>query len=1522
MPPLNLSPKQQLEWHLWSGSGCVRKWLNAGGCAAWVLESSLHASCVVTPCSPLRRLLVLRSSVAAFMLRAAELAGDAAGIVEAIRCGTAIGTAWEAAASLLLPAERSLRAAVPLAHPPPLQLTAPLALRSYEQSGVAYASVYNAVVAQGGAEGLQASLLGHGSTGGGIAWANTAQSLYACAAGNVRVILAKLGLQEEAERCAAQVQPILPMLRYAAALQAHLPPTTAPDFVTLASSCSQHLFSIAQLRESDDVKPGSGMEEASSLNMGAADDSFGDAWANVAECLRIAIDAATAAPPDLWQDSSGEASSVSRARDAAPNAFAAIFGEPSEARSTPLVVDGGPGRHALMVGRLRLSLAWTLLQSVILEGAHGTSAARGRGGTRGNDELAITGLVVGSGLSAEPLALHILVRLALLEGDAAAARVHGDMLIDVCSARSLADAAGNPAELPGALFSLVLLTCHAVASHGSWSAEAISLYSSASKKFSSPEQVGTIRIELLSHLLSETGGLGSMAARVSCLGDALPRVPPARDLLAAHPFAALLNTVPQALSLLAGRSAVVPAPFPLAPSDSPVGGLIMRLLRDHVTGRFPLHPQSAGSIMLIALLTASTDAAFVAREWVLAGRLAVLQLALLLPSSPRLLTPGSGTDVASHAVSGGKRAREPVSQPRDGLGAQSCDAVHLAQLHKTVTLCSLHTGMWPAALIHAHAALLLADSTAARFLVFRVLSQQDALGRVTRAMPGASERDGAGRGLADWPDCKLPEDVTFLACCLSPFGEDLFAQQCPGGVLPSRGPLPATNVALPHTLAAAFGGICLGFSTEPNHERVTTVLRACVDELLLATSHEAPLTSVPGLLLQEERLVVAASALQRTLTSMSPRPGQMEALLLPIDATDARGVVGGGALTPLVVVRAISAVASALANVRGSASDQHCSGAAAHSAQQVAATAATMDALSSVYWGWCAPLLVSLATSPPGGISVVVAALRAVVGEHDLVAAGAEATPHENNPTPLSWALSVCHDVAMGGGGGDDADALGGGQGERCLETALRAAELLEGFARVSLAILSPAAPSVTSRELGELRQVSQIILATLHLQLAESPRMAGAGGNAAVAPDTLQPGRGAAAVGHLQSALRYISTARMLVEAGGCSAGLSAAATACSLDAAIPRSLGSSVSSSVSGTTPVSSPAALLATLEFHAHALLAVAQLPAAAPAASIASAERFLSSLLDGYRTLKLPLTTGQWLHCAELASVPPLNLWGVVRTALLAGLVEALDASAGSAAPGRPLVIGLHADVPVAAAILRRLVFSCSTRSEVLPLLERTLDVVNASLRAFKSSPPSLLSKPAPRPGAISSDLRLLFPPDELDHSVTVAWNHGAWFFRVGDLAQAAQFMGWAVSLLPALDELLLRHAGGQPAAAASAATALGCTSFRPSMCRQLDHTLALLRKTNRATQTAVAEKLAAQVTAIALLAPLVAAAGIDAAVLRADVDVRLASAGCASSCDDAAADSAAYCGSAMSDEASEIVAASTGTDLLLGAAMVE
>lgn len=1478
----------------------------------------------VTPCSPLRRLLVLRSTVAAFMLRAAELAGDAAGIVEAIRCSAAIGTAWEAAASLLLPAERSLiagvlnPAAVALAYTPPSQLNVPLALRSYEQSAATYASVYGAVAAQGGAEGLQASLLGHGSTGGGIAWANAAQSLYACAAGSVRVILAKLRLQEEVERCAAQVQPILPMLRHAASLQVHLPPTTAPDFVTLASSCSQHLFSIAQQRESDDAKQGSGMDEASLLNAGSGDDSAGDAWADVAECLRIAIDAATAAPPDLWRDSSDDVSSVSRARDAAaPNAFAAMFGEPSE----PPLVDGGPGRHALMVGRLRLSLAWTLLQSVIL-GAHGTPAAttHGRsGGTRGNDELAITGLVVGSGLSAEPLALHILVRLALLEGDAAAARVHGDMLIDVCSARTLADAAGSTTELPGALFSLVLLTCHAVASHGAWSAEAISLYSSASKKFSSPEHVGTIRIELLSHLLSETGGLGSMAARVGsgCLSDALPRIPPARDLLAAHPFTALLNTVPRALSLLAGRSAVGPAPSPLAASDSPVGGLIMRLLRDHVTGRFPLHPQSPGSIMLMAILTASTDAAFVAREWVLAGRLAVLQLALLLPSSPGLLTPASETDVGSHAVSGGKRAREPVSLPCDGLGAQSCDAAHLAQLHKTVSLCSLHTGMWPAALIHAHAALLLVDSGAARFLVFRVLSQQDALGRDAPAGPAASERGGAGRGLAEWPECKLPNDVTFLACCLSPFGEDLFVQQCPGGVLPSRGSHTATSVTLPHTLAAAFASICSGFSTELDHEQVTAVLRACVDELLLAASHEAPLTSVPGLLLQEERLVVAASALQRTLTSMSPRSGQTEALLLPIGASGARGVAGGGALTPLVVVRAISAVASALANVRGSASDQHRPGAAAHSAQQVAVTATTMDALSSVYWGWCAPLLVSLTTSPPGGIPLVVAALREVVGEQDLLAAGAEATRHEDDPTPLSWALSVCHDVAMGGSSGEDAEALGGGQGERCLETALRAAELLEGFARVSLAILSPAAPSVASRELGELRQVSQIILATLHLQLAESPRLASASGSAAVAPATQQP------VGHLQSALRYISNARMLVEAGGCSSGLNAAAAACILDAALPRSLGSKVSHSVSGAAPVSSPAALLATLEFHAHALLAIAQLPAAAPAASIASAERFLSSLLDGYRALKLPLTTGQWLHCAELASVPPLNLWGVVRTALLAGLVEALDANAASAAPGRPLVIGLHADVPVAAAILRRLVFSCSTRSEVLPLLERTLDVVNASLRAFKCSPPSLLSKPTPRSGGVSSDLRLLFPPDELDHSVTVAWNHGAWFFRIGDLAQAAQFMGWAVSLLPALDELLLRHAGGQPAAAASAATALGCTSFRPSMCRQLDHTLALLRKTNRAAQTAVADKLAAQVAAIARLAPSVAAAGIDAAVLlAADVDVREASAGCASGCDDAAADSAAYCGGAMSDEATEIVAAGTGSALLFGAAMVE
>jgi len=280
---------------------------------------------------------------------------------------------------------------------------------------------------------------------------------------------------------------------------------------------------------------------------------------------------------------------------------------------------------------------------------------------------------------------------------------------------------------------------------------------------------------------------------------------------------------------------------------------------------------------------------------------------------------------------------------------------------------------------------------------------------------------------------------------------------------------------------------------------------------------------------------------------------------------------------------------------------------------------------------------------------------------------------------------------------------------------------------------------------------------------------------------------------------------------------------------------------------------AVLLATLEFHAQARLAAGQVQVATSpadvAVALAAAERCLGTLLRGYVAAGLTLTPGQWLHCAEVANLPPLRLVGVCRAALLSGVASALGTAPGvagvrlqpsstGAVGSSALALDGHANVPIAAALLRRLVFLCTTRSEALPLLERTREVVNASL--------SVLDRTA-------TGTSLRFPVDELDHSITVAWNHGAWFYRIGDLVLAGSFMGWAVSMLSALECLIQRiplEKGSSPLAAT-----LGCMQYHADMRRQLDHTLALLRKTNRAAQVLVSEQLSTQIRFIAHIAQL-------------------------------------------------------------------
>jgi len=150
-----------------------------------------------------------------------------------------------------------------------------------------------------------------------------------------------------------------------------------------------------------------------------------------------------------------------------------------------------------MVGRLRLSLAWALLQELSSNKGSNCSDGLSTSASEGA-QLSITGLVVGSGLAAEPLALHILVRLALLGGEMGAALAQRFDSIDVCGIRagkSVDNTGRSPTDDPDALFSLVVLTCRIVAAHMSWDRESIVLYSKASKTFDDADHVGALRVD-------------------------------------------------------------------------------------------------------------------------------------------------------------------------------------------------------------------------------------------------------------------------------------------------------------------------------------------------------------------------------------------------------------------------------------------------------------------------------------------------------------------------------------------------------------------------------------------------------------------------------------------------------------------------------------------------------------------------------------------------------------------------------------------------------------------------------------------------------------------------------------------------------------------------------------------------------------------------------------------------------------------------------------------------------------------
>jgi hypothetical protein len=589
------------------------------------------------PCGLLYRLLRLRATVVGFMQRGALASGDAAAVLEVARCWTRIGAAWHAASTGLRPLETALwadafphdsAAAAPKGlAPPPLMLAA----HTLTLSDGAYACALEASDSLGGDDAvrvlLSASCDSYASTTGsttnraGVVWSEAAQSLCDSAIGRVRALLLLAAIQQpsvspESQTAAGATaalqtrshgprgQLIVPLLCRAASLLQDLPPDMLPAFVDTAAAAAQVLCGDPAASGGGGDQPQGPAAAAAAASGTRQDVPSGCNWGEASACLRMAIDAALAAPPHYWDEGAGRTGAAAAGGGGAADprgisavappqsVFSLLFPaaallpppphgsqlscgggggggllltslDPPGPNAAAAVSDGSGhrtvmGAHAALVGRLRLTLAYTLLQQQqeqarqTLRQSDAPEAMSDSGNCATSTwSLPITALIVGSGLAAEPLALHTLVSVAVLTGDTDAALAHATTLIEVCAAR--VSAAGHcasfdagtallqPQQLPQQqghhlhhqLFGLVRLTCRCVASALRWSVQGVNLYSKACKAFADSRCVGSLRVDMISYMLAgeAVGGGGTvqhclpmhLCAHIVLLNDALYR---------------------------------------------------------------------------------------------------------------------------------------------------------------------------------------------------------------------------------------------------------------------------------------------------------------------------------------------------------------------------------------------------------------------------------------------------------------------------------------------------------------------------------------------------------------------------------------------------------------------------------------------------------------------------------------------------------------------------------------------------------------------------------------------------------------------------------------------------------------------------------------------------------------------------------------------------------------------------------------------------------------------------------------
>lgn len=1111
---------------------------------------------------------------------------------------------------------------------------------------------------------------------------------------------------------------------------------------------------------------------------------------------------------------------------------------------------GGSGLAQQQTNELLLTQAYVALQQRTGAGAgrraaHSSSSS-GSSGPSPQELSRIVSTVRLSGGDASPLGLHILSRVAVLQGDLPEARR---------ALQALSEAAGEGD------FRLVLTACRALASARGWDNEGVTCYSNATKRFHSSACLNELRADLITHLLAD-----------GAVNPSVLQLPPQQV---------------EAGGGGGGKAAAHAASSWLPVEDSRVASLLGRMVADHAAGR---HIMTGDALATVGALVAdNADGAFAVCKFPLALRLCSQHLQLLAQ-------PGAGEQGDAEAE---ERAQQRARVHRlaalcllhmhdQSAGGSPATATAAGPLSKE------QAAMLTEALGHARASRAAYDSDGAALLVLRIMARlpvkEEGEGdhgqqRGERGAGSSGAADGGGATPASscgvTPD-ELSGALEGLCACpgFTPLLLALAVEELLGGLAVPQQATGTGGAGMDVDHGGSSSGGSGGGAIPPGTPRATLLclqarLRVAVRALqrLLAAS-DATLASQPQL---------KHGVLARTLITAQARAAEVEASLAGLGAAAAAGCRADRAVDTLAVLQGaldrVNVVMAAVASAASSAAAAGSPDAGPDAAAGGASTAGLAEVVrvfggpTEAEWAlraaWNAAAGVQASDDP----LATVAAFGLVEGFATLVSKMRRA--EEAAATSTLFSAAAC---AGGSGAHDDAK----GAARLRLLTALRRNRCVTGLLRVCALV-----QAVTHMRLADGKAGLTALQA--------SPR------SAALFPRVAAMAPGA----HVRDAERCVGAARrctaQLVHLDKHIAATSASAAEASLtsggDGTVPPPDGlvrtmdgvheammrrlialqapASVSHGGDGPTVSSQLLPLLHVVEFHARVRALCLDAAAASPPAG-PDPSRLVSLRADLESFPSKGLSPAQMEACADVVRTPPLASAPLAAVALRLSLDMRLRGSGSSSG----------VNFPACATVLRKLICLAESRHETLPLLERVKAAVHASLAAAAAtaaaaSSPSNGQLLAPRghgaddamlgltgSGAPSDPLGALmdagddgdddgsgraakrqrtsassgappppshrgYPWEELDWAIVTAYNSGVFFYRSRALEPAARFMGWAVAMLPAVEALMGGGSSGSTGASLSPSAASAAVSllYRGDMKRQHEHVVGLLAAAN-------------------------------------------------------------------------------------------